>query len=53
MLDTAVHYLTHCSCFELICWDFLAALTITASPWAVWAVADHALAARRASQGIQ
>lgn len=52
MLASIVHHLVHCSTFELICWDFLAALTITSSPWAVWAVADHALAARRASQGI-
>lgn len=53
MLDTVVHYLTHCSCFELIVLDLLAAITIGLSPFAVHQVLDHALAARRASQGIR
>lgn len=53
MLDTAVHYLTHCSCLELICWTQLAAVTLGLSPFVpVW-IGDHLLAARRESQGIR
>lgn len=53
MLDTLVHYLTHCSCSELIVIDLLAAIAIGLGPFAVHAVADHALTVRRASQGIR
>lgn len=52
MLNTVVNHLTTCSCFELICWTQLAAVTLGLSPFLpVW-IGDQLLAARRASQGI-